>query len=79
MVSEKDGVTLVYVPAGELLMGYGVSPRSNPQGSETGTYRLLRGGSWDYDVHDLRVASRGYGPTAQYYFLGFRCVAALGK
>ena len=37
---------------------YSTSPYANPPGPVTGTYKVLRGGSWiNYD-YDLRVATR---------------------
>ena len=45
---------------------YSVSPSSNPPGPATGSYRVLRGGSWDYYDDHLRVAYRGYSdPTGR--------------
>ena len=59
--------------------GYYVrSPRENPTGPSSGTYRVHRGGAWHYYRSlppDLRVASRDFdGPTRSYYYAGFRCV-----
>ncbi len=46
----------------------------NPQGPREGTYRVVRGGSWDYGyVNDFRVAGRlGYRPSDVSDDLGFR-------
>ncbi|NLE43444.1 MAG: SUMF1/EgtB/PvdO family nonheme iron enzyme [Chloroflexi bacterium] len=55
---------------------YDNSPYSNPQGPETGSQKVWRGGSWYHNDSVLRVASRyPYPPTPQYFFVGFRCVA----
>ncbi len=56
---------------------YAVSPGSNPQGPTSGSYRVLRGGSflnvWLY----VRVASRGNDdPTYRSSSLGFRCATS---
>jgi formylglycine-generating enzyme required for sulfatase activity len=58
---------------------YSVSPPSNPPGPAMGTRRILRGGSWDYDVRALRVASRDWSrdPTYDDLGIGFRCAASL--
>jgi serine/threonine-protein kinase len=57
-----------------------VSPYSNPPGPDTGTYRVLRGGSWDNYVSGLRVANRNHGyPASQDSSLGFRCVSLPGR
>jgi formylglycine-generating enzyme required for sulfatase activity len=59
---------------------YGASPGSNPPGPATGSYRVLRGGSWHLSVGNLRAAYR-YGyftPTNVSGDVGFRCVAAPG-
>jgi len=59
---------------------YSVSPYSNPPGPQTGTYRVLRGGSWYYSDYDLRVASRyNVYPSIQTNLVGFRCVSLPGK
>ena len=53
---------------------YSISPQNNPTGPDTGSYRVLRGGSWDYDTYFLRCARRYYyGPTDTRYDVGFRC------
>jgi formylglycine-generating enzyme required for sulfatase activity len=50
---------------------------SNPTGSDTGEYRVLRGGSWmDTDKLLLRAQSRSKSYPASYgASIGFRCVA----
>ena len=58
---------------------YTVSPYNNPQGPQTGSSKVLRGGSWGNDWGHLRVALRsGSNPPDQYYNIGFRCVSAPG-
>ena len=54
---------------------YSRSPQQNPKGPDSGSSRVLRGGSW-YGANqaDLRCAYRyGYGPGLRYFFRGFRC------
>jgi len=61
---------------------YSTSPSSNPTGPATGSSRVTRGGAWViYSGHALRAADRdpSFSPERQDYFIGFRCVAALGK
>jgi formylglycine-generating enzyme required for sulfatase activity len=53
---------------------YAVSPGTNPQGPDTGEYRVMRGGSWDDIPSSVRAAYRGYfnvDEAAEY--IGFRC------
>ena len=54
--------------------GYSSSAKTNPTGSSTGSFRVIRGGSWDSDPQDCRVANRyNFGPGIRYYGLvGFR-------
>ena len=59
---------------------YSSSPYSNPPGPETGTVKVLRGGSWDYYWATLRAANRNYYyPVYKSYYVGFRCVSAPGE
>jgi formylglycine-generating enzyme len=53
---------------------YRVSPRVNPQGPDTGTVRVLRGGSWFSDTDYVHVSNRGRaGEWAMYSGItGFR-------
>jgi sulfatase modifying factor 1 len=54
---------------------YSKSPGRNPTGPESGTLRILRGGSWNNFPYFLRVASRGTKePSSRDSRLGFRCV-----
>ena len=55
---------------------YSTYPYSNPPGPITGTYKVLRGGSWIYSVTFLRVAARSVEePSYSSDFIGFRCAA----
>jgi formylglycine-generating enzyme required for sulfatase activity len=47
--------------------------QNNPQGPELGSFRVGRGGSWDYSVRGSRSANRGRrDPSHRYNYLGFR-------
>jgi formylglycine-generating enzyme required for sulfatase activity len=56
---------------------YGAYPNealTNPTGPDSGSQRVLRGGSWSYDVVYLRVSNRNWDyPDNSYSYLGFRC------
>ena len=61
---------------------YSTSPTNNPTGPQNGTYKVVRGGSWNNDspqlLDYLRVANRGYATVGVYrwarlYHVGFRC------
>ena len=55
---------------------YSNSPTKNPPGPDTGSDRVLRGGSWSRDTYGLRVAHRNVNsPNNRTYRLGFRCVS----
>ena len=46
---------------------------TDPQGAASGSDRVLRGGSWDYDAYGCTVGVRGYyGPDYWRNFVGFR-------
>lgn len=52
---------------------YSVSPRYNPTGPSGGTYRVTRGGSWNYYSWEVRSARRGsVTPASRNNSLGFR-------
>jgi sulfatase modifying factor 1 len=56
---------------------YHKSPESNPKGPDSGTYRVLRGGSWYYDPGYLRASYRGLlNPSNRYSGVGFRCASS---
>jgi formylglycine-generating enzyme required for sulfatase activity len=53
---------------------------TDPQGSATGSYRVLRGGSWNTDAYLCRSAQRNaVAPTLRWSFQGFRVVLAQGQ
>jgi formylglycine-generating enzyme required for sulfatase activity len=48
----------------------------NPQGASGGSFRVVRGGSFNYEARDLRVVKRGGDPpSVRGYYLGFRLVS----
>ena len=52
---------------------YPKSPANNPTGPTSGSTRVLRGGSWDYDAQRCRVAYRNYFPAdVRLIIIGFR-------
>ncbi len=57
---------------------YGSYPsgtQSDPVGAASGTYRVGRGGSWDYDASICTVSNRGYtNPNSRFSNLGIRVV-----
>ena len=55
---------------------YDTSPANNPTGPNSGSTRVIRGGSFDYYAVGLRVSDRGGGygfPSGGFVALGFRC------
>jgi len=57
---------------------YSNSPAENPSGPTSGTYRVLRGGSWDSNDNFVRSANRNWDyPSYAGYVVGFRCVRTI--
>lgn len=57
---------------------YSNSIQENPQGPETGSYRVVRGGSWHYNAQNCRVSFRGYGKSVdRINCVGLRLVLGL--
>lgn len=53
---------------------YDSSPHSNPAGPSTGSRKVVRGGAWHNQAHDVRGANRGAPfPDGTHYHIGFRC------
>jgi formylglycine-generating enzyme required for sulfatase activity len=54
---------------------YSYSRSKDPAGPTSGDYRVLRGGSWDYNPGRARVSARYYSdPRYRNYDIGVRCV-----
>ena len=54
---------------------YARSPGSDPKGPDSGSFRVLRGGSWDYGPRRVRCAARLYfTPDARLSLIGIRLV-----
>ena len=55
--------------------GYSAQAATDPVGAATGTFRVRRGGSWDFNASYVRAAQRNYfAPTDRNVNLGFRVV-----
>ena len=65
----------VYEWCSDWYSSYSSSSQTNPTGPTSGSYRVLRGGSWNSDARYCRVSFRYYdSPDPRYYFSGFRLV-----
>ena len=52
---------------------YSSSSQNNPTGPASGSYRVFRGGSWNYDARYCRVSYRNdSSPTKRFNYLGLR-------
>jgi formylglycine-generating enzyme required for sulfatase activity len=52
---------------------YSTAAQTNPTGASSGTYRVIRGGSWDNNARRCRSAFRNlYTPSDNSYNIGFR-------
>ncbi|MDR0307458.1 MAG: SUMF1/EgtB/PvdO family nonheme iron enzyme [Chitinispirillales bacterium] len=52
---------------------YNVGAKTNPQGSSSDSFRVIRGGSWSLDARFCRVSNRNpYDPSYRDSILGFR-------
>jgi formylglycine-generating enzyme required for sulfatase activity len=57
---------------------YGKSPANNPRGPDSGTYRVLRGGSWVIHPVNCRAANRNtFIPSGRSYDIGFSLARSL--
>ncbi len=57
---------------------YGSGSQTNPKGPTSGSFRVLRGGSWFINARYCRVSSRdGYGPDGRDGNCGFRLARSL--
>ena len=57
---------------------YAQSPEADPTGPTTGTFRVLRGGSWSYVAINARSANRIYNsPSSRSFIYGFRLARTL--
>ena len=60
---------------GDWYGSYSSSAQTNPTGPSSGSYRVLRGGSWRYDAGYCRVSDRGSNdPSNRNIIFGFRVV-----
>lgn len=59
---------------------YANAPLDNPPGPESGTIKMVRGGSWHNNWRYLRAANRFiFSPALEHYGIGVRCVSAPRK
>ena len=59
---------------------YSKSPRKNPKGPGSGSYRVYRGGGWNGYPSGVRAASRSWSrPWERYANMGFRLASSSGQ
>lgn len=59
---------------------YSSNSQTDPRGSESGSYRMYRGGGWGDDGIWCRASDRSYyAPSGSSYFVGFRSVRISGQ
>ncbi len=59
---------------------YGSSPRQNPQGPSSGSYRVVRGGCWSTAASLVSMANRFRDkPDIADYYMGFRLIFSSGQ
>ena len=59
---------------------YSGASQNNPTGPADGTFKVLRGGAWNYNQPQVRVANRGRNmPVRRLDTHGFRCVVSPGN
>jgi formylglycine-generating enzyme len=59
---------------------YGRSPQTDPEGPDSGRFRVARGASWKPYPKLLRISNRGrYLPATRNYYTGFRCLRDRGS
>jgi formylglycine-generating enzyme required for sulfatase activity len=57
---------------------YSISPKVDPKGPTTGTYHVLRGGTWASSDLECRSAYRAMNPpTARNEYCGFRAACTV--
>ena len=62
---------------GDWYGAYSASAQTNPTGPASGTYRVLRGGSWYNSTGNVRSSNRDVNtPVNTYYGIGFRVARA---
>ena len=59
---------------------YNSGSQTNPKGPSSGSYRVLRGGSWRYNAGSCRVSNHNYGyPGGGNIFIGLRLALVEGE
>jgi formylglycine-generating enzyme required for sulfatase activity len=57
---------------------YAAGPQNDPKGAASGSVRIVRGGSWNFDAFECRVVRRGRNtPSSRFSSHGFRPVRGL--
>ena len=70
----------VYEWCSDWMGNYSSSPAVDPTGPDSGSFRVCRGGSWDFTARCCRVAFRsGFDPSIRYSGIGFRLVLSSSK
>ena len=64
----------VWELVGDWYGSYSSASVTDPQGPNSGSYRVIRGGSWANSARHCRMAYRSYSPGDRYDSLGFRLV-----
>lgn len=58
-------------------MVYPPGDATDPEGPQSGSIRIYRGGAWYWDVSRAPVSSRSGGATSAYNYVGFRLARSI--
>jgi len=72
-----DMIGNIYERCWDWYGNYTAESQNNPHGVSSGSWRVIRGGSWENDAYNARVYMRSYYPSRYLNSIGFRVARSL--